>query len=213
MDVPALGGFELAPPDSHVRWPCTLPSSPSRLMDVLHLSLARLFAITEWASSLPKPHRLLIERGADVDAAGHNGWTPLHLAAANGARREPCPLCFPVCFNTPAPVRGQRSRSSPALSPGGAAAVRLLLEHGSDPTAAGDDDVTPLHCAAKDSLCYRLIEAAAAARAAGKSLSELGLDALMGVKGAEPPGSPAPSALQGGARTAGRQGPAPVSRV
>lgn len=85
------------------------------------------------------------------------------------------------------------SLAPPPASPGGAAAVRLLLEHGADPSAVGDDDVTPLHCATRGSLCHELLSAAAAARAAGRGLAKLGLGAVFGAVAAEAPASPASS--------------------
>ena len=88
--------------------------------------------------------RLLLERGAEVDAvaAGFGSVTPLHSAAA-GAHFEICELLLEHGADP-------NARQAKGFAPLHAAAqhederlARLLLDHGADPDAATDDGRRP----------------------------------------------------------------------
>jgi ankyrin repeat protein len=89
--------------------------------------------------------RLLIQRGADTNAVGLWGYTPLHFASwINDARMVNLLIAHgadiearSVAGDTPLNVS---SRYGKRL------AMEALLEHGADAGAHNDEGVTPLHC-------------------------------------------------------------------
>jgi ankyrin repeat protein len=93
----------------------------------------------------PDVARLLMERGADVNAASKNTQrvTPLHSAVS----RRQTMIAQALLFHGASVNAKQQSGVTPlhqAAHNGQAEMVRLLLDHGADPRARMDDGQTPL---------------------------------------------------------------------
>jgi Ankyrin repeats (3 copies)/Ankyrin repeats (many copies) len=73
--------------------------------------------------------RLLLEHGADVNAQGLNGWTPLHLASFKGALEVVRPL-LEHGADVEAKDNGGETALQVAASSGRDEVVKLLREHG-----------------------------------------------------------------------------------
>jgi uncharacterized protein len=101
------------------------------------LHLAAFFGRTEAA-------RLLVERGADVDARGRGFMTgtPLNSAAA-GSHIEIARLLLESGAEPDARQEGGFTALHAAAQQGNAELTRLLLEAGSDPASPTDDGATP----------------------------------------------------------------------
>ncbi|KAF8417598.1 hypothetical protein EV426DRAFT_578107 [Tirmania nivea] len=90
--------------------------------------------------------KLLIERGADIAAAGRGGNTPLHSASSNG-HQEVAKLLIERGADIAAAGRGGDTPLHSASSNGHQEIARLLIERGADIAAAGRGGNTPLHSA------------------------------------------------------------------
>ena len=102
--------------------------------------------------------RALLAGGADVNARGKDGFTPLHFAAGSG---DVAAIRALLAGGANVDARG-KDRSTPlhgaALS-GDVAAIRALLAGGADVNARGEDGFTPLHMAATKKLILAALEA------------------------------------------------------
>ena len=91
---------------------------------------------------------LLVEGGADVNAAGLSGATPLHDAALKG-RVEIAKLLIDKGANVNALNRYNATPLHDAALSGNTEIARILIEHGADVNARdGEDGATPLYVAA-----------------------------------------------------------------
>ena len=99
----------------------------------------------------PEAARLLLERGAEVDAvaAGFSRVTPLHSAAAAG-QTAIAALLLEHGADPNAVQEGGFTPIHAAAQNGDAELVRMLLARGADPSGATDDGRTPLDLAADD---------------------------------------------------------------
>ena len=98
------------------------------------------------ANGNPAEVEALLPAGADPDAPGDNGVTPLHPAAAHNA----APAVVEALTGAGAdPNAGSRYGATPlhmaARSNGNPAVVEALLAAGADPNVASKNGVTPLH--------------------------------------------------------------------
>jgi uncharacterized protein len=114
----------------------------------------------------PAAAALLVERGADVDAAAENPQriAPLHAAVA-GRRPEVVRVLLAAGAQPDARQHGGWTPLLAAAKHGHAEMVEALLEAGADPSAANDDGVRPAELArahGHDAVAV-LIEAAASA--------------------------------------------------
>jgi ankyrin repeat protein len=98
----------------------------------------------------PDAVRLLIDRGADVNAhaRGFNGVAPINSAAATSGSDEPTSTeCVRLLLAAGADANARQRSGSTALhaaaQSGCAEMARLLVEHGADPDAETDDGRTP----------------------------------------------------------------------
>ena len=92
--------------------------------------------------------RALLAGGADVNARGKDGFTPLHFAAGSG---DVAAIRALLAGGANVDARG-KDRSTPlhgAVLSGDAAAIRALLAGGADVDARAKDESTPLHQAAR----------------------------------------------------------------
>ncbi|KAK8016092.1 NB-ARC and ankyrin domain protein [Apiospora rasikravindrae] len=87
--------------------------------------------------------KLLIERGADVDAAGSSGWTPLTLALDRG-HIDMARLLIERGADVNTTGSSGRTPLTRALDGGHADVARLLIERGADVNSAGSFGRTPL---------------------------------------------------------------------
>lgn len=86
----------------------------------------------------------LLKRGAQVNAANQDGWTPLHMAAFFG-REEVARLLLQHGAHVNA---ANKKGMTPLHDAGDQAVVRLLLKWGANVNAVDHDGETPLHFAA-----------------------------------------------------------------
>jgi ankyrin repeat protein len=89
--------------------------------------------------------RLLIERGADLEAVTQNFLSnmPLHAAAAGATRREACSILLGAGANVNAKQHdGYAVLHTPAMH-GDRAQVELMLSYGADPGVKSDKGETP----------------------------------------------------------------------
>lgn len=91
--------------------------------------------------------KLLIERGADISAAGKDGNSPLFYAFRRQGDYHLDAAQFLLAAGADVNARNTRGWrpihvASGNTDPGG---VKFLLEHGADPRIAADDGTTPLH--------------------------------------------------------------------
>jgi ankyrin repeat protein len=96
--------------------------------------------------------KMLIEAGADIDAADAPGRTPLHIAAGAGkvSPRRPIIRALRALLDSGADVHKTYDEDTAlhiVARSHHAEAVRLLVEHGSDTNQRGSYDETPLLCA------------------------------------------------------------------
>ena len=101
------------------------------------------------ATKVPDIVRWLLNHGADVNAQGFNGYTPLHSAAGRGHLQA-----FQMLIEHNADIDIQNTLG---MTPLHAAAgsyedhrnhidiMQVLLDHGADPNARDNDNSTPLH--------------------------------------------------------------------
>lgn len=98
------------------------------------------------ADGTPAEVEALLAAGADPDAPGDNGVTPLHLAAAHNE----APAVVAALIGAGADARSRHGATllhMAARSNGNPAVVEALLAAGADPNVAGKNGVTPLHLA------------------------------------------------------------------
>jgi pyruvate/2-oxoglutarate dehydrogenase complex dihydrolipoamide acyltransferase (E2) component len=125
--------------------------------------------------ALPKVAEVLLEHGADANAAGEDGWAPLHRAALNGN-----PAVAEVLLKGGAAVNvripdGLHAEWAPLHIAGNPEVAEVLLEHGADVDAREEDGQTPLHWAALNDnpeVAKVLIESGADVNAVGGPLVE-----------------------------------------
>ncbi|EXJ88377.1 hypothetical protein A1O1_05307 [Capronia coronata CBS 617.96] len=91
--------------------------------------------------------KLLLQRGASIEAVGYHGWRPLHIAASLG-NLELVNLC--LAHNADIETRTNTSQTPlhKAASSHSVAVVRRLLEAGANPSATNERGMTSLHVAA-----------------------------------------------------------------
>jgi ankyrin repeat protein len=101
------------------------------------------------ASNVPDIVRWLLNHGADVNAQGVHGYTPLHFAASNGHLQV-----IPMLIEHNADIRIQNAFGMTALHAAAAShkdhrnhvdMMQVLLDHGADLNARDNDNSTPLH--------------------------------------------------------------------
>jgi len=100
----------------------------------------------------------LLERGANPNAKGHAGYTPLHLAAFKG-HVEIVKLLLERGANPNAEDNNGETPLHLAAQEGRVEIVKLLLERGADPWIADKGGHIPLDYA-KDSTIHSLLESA-----------------------------------------------------
>ena len=84
----------------------------------------------------------LLDRGANVNARDHTGWTPLYMAATDGQLETTRMLLeHGAAINTL--IDGGYTPLHAASTEGHVEVVRLLLECGADPNACARDGSTP----------------------------------------------------------------------
>ncbi|KAF8420375.1 hypothetical protein EV426DRAFT_706146 [Tirmania nivea] len=113
--------------------------------------------------------KLLIERGADIAAAGGGGYTPLHCASEYG-HQEIAKLLIERGADIAAAGGDGYTPLHCASEYGHQEFAKLLIERGADIAAAGGDGYTPLHCASEyghQEIAKLLIERGADIAAAG----------------------------------------------
>jgi len=129
------GGHDTSPPTS---WR-TVPTSTGA-------ARARHGAFLRRAQGAPSAARLLLEKGADVNARTSTGATPLVIAASHGSVKTAAALVASGADLTPAARTGRRPS---CRDPGGTRRRgRLLIEKGADVTRANNNGSTPLIAAA-----------------------------------------------------------------
>lgn len=97
----------------------------------------------------PKAIRVLLERGADVDAKDSNDGTALHMAVSKGhVKTTKLLLSHAADIN----AKNEKDGATPlylAACRGNDKTAKLLLSHGADVNLKTDDGSTPLHSAAR----------------------------------------------------------------
>lgn len=106
--------------------------------------------------------RFLLSKGADINAVGRDGATPVEVAAEEGM--VDC-LKFLLENGGSPNAMADKAKSTPlsaAAEGGHTACVRLLLEHGADPAAIRHDGLSPLMHALRNNnqACIELLMAA-----------------------------------------------------
>ena len=94
--------------------------------------------------------KLLLENGADIEATGINGWTPLHMSACRGLEDKVKVLIdHGAQVNRRKDIDGHETPLMEAAFGGHPKVVTLLLEHGADPNLQDIMDETALDIARK----------------------------------------------------------------
>jgi len=98
--------------------------------------------------------------GANVNAKGENGWTPLHMAALSG-HKEIAELLIAKAANKNAEVGDENTPLHYAAFNGHKEIVELLIAAGVDVNAKNNGDLTPLDLAVRSDFEWKDREAMA----------------------------------------------------
>ena len=118
------------------------PSAPSA-------QLVERPGASELVAAVVEKVKSLVFAGADVNARGEDGWTPLHLAAFQGRTKKVKSLVF-AGADVNARSEYDRTPLHLAAHEGRVEVVRALVDIGVDVNVRADGDQTPLHLAAHE---------------------------------------------------------------